>query len=109
MLENYANATVVGGIEKYDITNKNEKEIELTEDKVNSVLGSNISEEEILNIFERLDFKAEVKDGKIIVTVPTRRLDISIPEDLIEEVGRIYGVDNIEGRQMLMKVKKRLL
>ncbi len=106
MLENYANATVVGGIEKYDITNKNEKEIELTEDKVNSVLGSNISEEEILNIFERLDFKAEVKDGKIIVTVPTRRLDISIPEDLIEEVGRIYGVDNIEGRQMLMKVKK---
>ena len=31
------------------------------------------------------------------VYVPTRRIDISIPEDLIEEVGRIYGVNNIEG------------
>ena len=38
--------------------------------------------------------------------MPTRRIDISIKEDLIEEVGRIYGVDKVEGRQMILPVKK---
>ena len=42
----------------------------------------------------------------MIVYVPTRRLDISIKEDLIEEVGRIYGVDNIQGRLKEMPIKK---
>ena len=50
------------------------------------------------NVFERLGFKYDVKEEIITVTVPTRRLDISIKEDLIEEVGRIYGVDNIVGK-----------
>lgn len=45
-------------------------------------------------------------DINIIVTVPTRRIDISIKEDLIEEVGRIYGVDNIEGKVMTLPIKK---
>ncbi len=35
-----------------------------------------------------------------------RRLDISIKEDLIEEVGRIYGVDNIEGKLPVLPVKQ---
>ena len=45
-------------------------------------------------------------DIKITVIVPTRRIDISIKEDLIEEVGRIYGVDNIEGKVMTLPIKK---
>ena len=105
LLEKYADATVISGTEVYDKTEKEEKQIEITKDDINKVLGSNISEEEIIKIFERLDFKTSISNGIIKVLVPTRRLDIEIKEDLIEEVGRIYGVDNIEGRLKEMKVK----
>ena len=48
------------------------------------------------NIFKRLDFEVTYNRDEFEVKVPSRRLDISIKEDLIEEVGRIYGVDNID-------------
>jgi len=92
------------------------KIIRLNLDYVESLLGIKIPEKEIRDILESLDFKiknrvppqrdegeeeAEVlfahKKSKILdVGVPTRRLDVSLPEDLIEEVGRIYGYDKIE-------------
>ena len=46
----------------------------------------------------------EDNDSLLRVTVPTRRLDISIEEDLIEEVGRIHGMDNIEGKSPVLDV-----
>lgn len=98
LLEKYANAKVLSGTCIYDKENKESKKISITLEKINKILGSNISLEETIDIFERLGFKAEEKLGKIEVTVPTRRIDIEIEEDLIEEVGRIYGVNNIEGK-----------
>ncbi|MEJ7202448.1 phenylalanine--tRNA ligase subunit beta, partial [Staphylococcus epidermidis] len=69
--------------------------IEITADKVNQTIGFSLSDEDIVNIFEQLGFDTENKDGQLIVNVPSRRKDISIKEDLIEEVARIYGYDNI--------------
>ena len=69
--------------------------IEITADKVNRTIGFNLTDEEIIDIFEQLGFKTENKNGDIIVNVPSRRKDISIKEDLIEEVARIYGYDDI--------------
>ncbi len=106
LLEKYADATVIGGMEVYDKTSKEDKKIEITVENINSLLGSSLTEKEIINIFERLGFKVEKNGAKMIVYVPTRRLDISIKEDLIEEVGRIYGVDNIQGRLKEMPIKK---
>lgn len=106
MLEKYADAEVVAGMEVYDKTNKEDKKIDITAENINSLLGSNIEEKEIISIFERLRFKVEKENEILHVSVPTRRLDISIKEDLIEEVGRIYGVDNISGRLKSMNVKK---
>lgn len=106
MLEKYADAEVVAGMEVYDKTNKEDKRIDITAENINSLLGSNIEEKEIISIFERLGFKVEKENEILHVSVPTRRLDISIKEDLIEEVGRIYGVDNIQGRLKEMTVKK---
>ena len=68
------------------------KEIKLTVENVNSLLGTNISKEEIKTILESLAF--EVKDD-LTVLVPNRRPDITIKEDLVEEVARVYGYDKL--------------
>jgi phenylalanyl-tRNA synthetase beta chain len=106
MLEKYADGTVIDGTEIYDKSNKEEKRIEITVKNICDILGTEISKEDILDVFRKLDFKVELKEDKMIVIVPTRRMDISIKEDLIEEVGRIYGVDNIQGKTMILPVKK---
>lgn len=106
LLEEYAGGTVVTGTVEYDKTNNKEKEIEITFKNINDVLGTIIPNEEILNVFRKLGFTYKVNGEKIKVTVPTRRLDISIKEDLIEEVSRIYGVDNIEGKLPIVPMRK---
>ena len=98
LLEKYASGEVVGDMAKYDTTEKEDRVINITTENINNILGMTISEKEILDVFRRLGFEATVTDGKIVVSVPRRRLDISIKEDLIEEVGRIYGVNNIKGK-----------
>ena len=97
LLEKYADAEIVGGIAKYDTTNKEDKKIEVKFKEINKVLGQNIPDNEILDIFRRLGFSYETTQNGAIVSVPTRRIDISIKEDINEEIGRIYGVNNIEG------------
>ena len=106
LLEEYAEGTVVTGTVEYDKTNNKEKEIEITFKNINDVLGTVIPNEEILNVFRKLGFSYKVNGETIKVTVPTRRLDISIKEDLIEEVSRIYGVDNIEGKLPIVPMRK---
>ena len=103
LLEKYADATIVGGIVKYDETNSNDKIIEISIDKINKVLGINLDSNTVKNIYERLGF---IVSGENILTVsvPSRRLDINIPEDLIEEAGRIYGMDNIKGKLPVLNV-----
>ena len=106
LLEKYANASIVGGTVVYDKSDKNEKEIEITVKNINDVLGTSLSSTEVMDIFRRLGFNSTCNDEKINVVVPTRRLDISIKEDLIEEVGRIYGVNNIKGKLPVTAMKK---
>lgn len=105
LLEKYADATIVGGMVEYKNLEIKDKVIDITDDKINKVLGITISHDEILNIFSRLGFQTEDMASFIRVTVPTRRIDISIPEDLIEEVGRIYGIDKIQGKKLVLPVK----
>ncbi len=98
LLEKYADAEIVEDIAKYDTTNKEDKKIDITAKNINNILGMEINQDEILDVFRRLGFETKV-DGEIItVNVPKRRIDIEIKEDLIEEVGRIYGVNNIKGK-----------
>ena len=46
-----------------------------------------LTNQDILDVFHRLDFEVQEQDDSFTVTVPTRRVDIAIEEDLIEEVG----------------------
>lgn len=97
LLEKYADAEIVGGTVKYDKTILEDKKIEVKFAEINKVLGQNIPDNEILDIFRRLGFTYENTDDGAIVSVPRRRIDIEIKEDLNEEIGRLYGVNNIEG------------
>ena len=106
LLEKYADGKVVAGTVVYDKTDVKDKEIEITFKNVNDVLGTVIPNEEILNVFRKLGFTYTSDDKKAIVKVPSRRLDISIKEDLIEEVSRIYGVDNIKGKLPVVPMKQ---
>ena len=98
LLEEYADGEILDGTVEYNKEDMSDKKIEITYQKVNDVLGTTIAPKDVLDVFRRLGF-TYTEDGKTVtVSVPRRRLDISIKEDLVEEVGRIYGVDNIESK-----------
>ncbi|MBW4892716.1 phenylalanine--tRNA ligase subunit beta [Staphylococcus haemolyticus] len=69
--------------------------IDITAEKVNKTIGFNLSNDEIQSIFRQLGFETTLKGETLTVNVPSRRKDITIKEDLIEEVARIYGYDEI--------------
>jgi phenylalanyl-tRNA synthetase beta chain len=72
----------------------------LSVDDIEKVLGLKIREEEIIDILRRFDFIYK-KDGKdIIVEIPTERLDLKIREDLIEEIGRVYGYEKLPDKKI---------
>lgn len=66
--------------------------IKINVDDINNTLGINIPEKEIIKILTKLGFT--VKDG-LMIEVPTYRQDIVIPENITEEIGRVYGYDKI--------------
>ena len=69
--------------------------IELGADRIERVLGVRIEASAAATILERLKFSVERSNGKLRARPPDVRLDCSIPEDLVEEVGRIYGYDRV--------------
>ena len=97
LLSIYADGEVSGGILSYDTTDKNDKQIIITVEKINSVLGMDLTYNEIGKVFDKLQLNYTVENNLFNVFVPTRRMDINIKEDLIEEVGRIVGYDNVVG------------
>ena len=77
------------------INKEKEKVVEITTSYINNYLGITLTTEEIVAILEGLSFTVEVSGDNLVVKVPTRRPDISIKQDLVEEVIRIYGYDNL--------------
>ncbi len=75
------------------------KTIKVTKSKIDSYLGLDLDHKQIINILQSLEFKVvstKTKDDYLLkVTPPSFRTDISIKEDIIEEIARIYGYHNI--------------
>ena len=93
ILELCPNAVVESSV---GVVNKEEeKVVEISTSYINNCLGITLSTEEIVAILEGLSFTVEVTGENLVVKVPTRRPDISIKQDLVEEVIRIYGYDNL--------------
>ena len=70
-----------------------EKRIPFDADKVNRLLGTQISREEMLGYFEKLELGFDPETSEVIA--PTWRQDLERPADLAEEVARFFGYDKI--------------
>lgn len=88
--------------------------IEFDPNLVKRLLGVEIDNSEILNYLELLEIKTEVKNNYIYCTIPYFRTDLSIQEDIVEEIGRLYGFSNLNPMPILApntigrKSKKRI-
>lgn len=69
------------------------KNIEVSVNKVNSLLGTNIDANEMKNILDKIDLKTDISGDTLKINVPTVRKDINNYADIAEEVMRFYGYD----------------
>ena len=95
LLAELAGGEVLEGTCIVDELDKTPARVVVSPDFINERLGMKISLEEMLTILERLKFDVEAANGLLIIDVPTRRQDIKIEEDIVEEIARLYGYDEI--------------
>ena len=95
LLSELAGGEVLAGSVVFDELNKEEKIVKVSPDFINSRLGMKIPFEDMLDILKRLKFNTQAVNGQLVISVPTRRQDIQIPEDVVEEIARLYGYDEI--------------
>ena len=69
--------------------------IQLERQKIDRLLGVDVPPDESQRILRNLDFQVRSDDGSWDVLPPVFRLDVELPEDVVEEVGRIYGIGRI--------------
>ena len=107
LLEKYASGKVLSGKAEYDNEDKKIKKIEFTTEKVNSLLGLELTDKDIETELKKLDFEYELKNGKFITTIPRRRLDIEENvNDIAEEIGRLYGYHNLKNTMPVLPTRE---
>ena len=95
LMAKYADGEVLEGVAEVDTLTVEPAVVSITLEKINRVLGTTLKASDVKGIFDRLQFGVAIENDMITVTAPTRRGDIKIEEDLIEEVARLFGYDNI--------------
>jgi phenylalanyl-tRNA synthetase beta chain len=78
--------------------------VTVSADSINAKLGTDINAEDMAVFLRRVFINASLKDGKLICGIPSFRGDVTIGEDIAEEVGRMYGYDNIPAVKMTGEV-----
>jgi len=95
LLAELAGGEVLAGSVMFDELDKTPAKVIVSPDFINARLGMKISLDDMVSILKRLKFDVETANGMLYVDAPTRRQDIKIEEDIVEEIARIYGYDEI--------------
>jgi len=107
LLQKYASGKVLDGYVLYDNEDKKEKRITFKTEKINSLLGLDLNDEDIKKELDKLDFKYSLKDDIFEVIIPRRRLDIEENvSDIAEEIGRLYGYHNLKNTLPILTTKE---
>ena len=108
LLEKYAGGKVLKGYVHEGTKHIDDKEIVISKKYVDEYLGIQIEEEKIIAILNSLGFKVVKENEELKVFVPNRRLDITIKQDLVEEIARINGYDKLNESLPVMEVSGEL-
>lgn len=97
LVADFGQGKVMSGVVVGNDTKLNPESITIALARINKILGTSLTSEKVVAIFDRLGFSTELDATKqtFKVTVPVRRWDIHIEADLLEEVARIFGYDNL--------------
>lgn len=95
LFSKYATGKVLKGIQSVENGNLSDTVITVSVDKINKVLGSKLSTDETVDVLNRLAFTTIVSNDVLEISVPTRRQDIETYQDIVEEIGRLIGYDNL--------------
>ncbi|PIC71293.1 phenylalanine--tRNA ligase subunit beta [Sporosarcina sp. P16b] len=95
MMAELAGGEVLEGSVTFDELDKTPQKIILSPDYVNNRLGMKIAMDEMKTIMDRLQIPTDLINGQLVMDIPTRRQDLKIKEDMIEEIARLYGYDEI--------------
>lgn len=93
-------ATLVSEVIDHYPTKQELAQVVFTTEHTNRLTGLALSDEEIVTILENFNYSFTTKEGIFIVEIPSRRYDLRIAEDMIEEIGRIYGYYKLEPKSV---------
>ena len=97
LIEEIAGGKVVGPLLDEYVTPVEDFKVSVKYAHINRLIGKEISEENVKSILTSLDIVIDAEnDGELELTVPSYRVDVTREADIIEEILRIYGYDNIE-------------
>ncbi|WP_290459153.1 phenylalanine--tRNA ligase subunit beta [Romboutsia ilealis] len=96
LIEELGCGTVLNGMLDYYPQKEEVQKVAVNPVRINKLLGVNVPMDQFINILERLEFKCNLVSSEVLeLEVPTFRLDITEDADILEEIARIYGYDNI--------------
>ena len=95
LIDYYGYGKVLSG-KKDTLENEIEvKTVVVSIDRINKLLGEKLSPEKMSEILSKLKFKTEIQGNNLSIKVPEFRLDIDMEADIVEEIARLYGYNNI--------------
>ena len=96
LIEELGCGTVLNGMLDYYPQKEEVQKVTVNPVRINKLLGVNVPIDQFINILESLEFKCNLVSSEVLeLEVPTFRLDITEDADILEEIARIYGYDNI--------------
>lgn len=99
LVTDIAGGEVVGVVDEYP-ARPVAAPVSVSLSKINAILGSSFSTSEVAVVFKRLNLETKVDGDRFTITPPFERTDLEIPEDLVEEVGRIIGYDKLSPTEL---------